>query len=376
MINKANETEDLTNFKWDDSETFFGIETEKVEKDPLDEDEDEGGEEKTEAQEGTEKNKTEKPKTETKEEEEVPFKAAEEENVPNATEDEVIETFTILAAELAERGVFKSVKVKEGEKITEEKFFELQEEEFEGRVEEAIEDLITEIGEEGADYIKFIKSGGKNHEFFNAMAKSSAIPQGDITDDKFQDAFLKYYYKNVEGLDEEDVSDKIEWLSENNKKAKYAEKYHKLVSDADAKQKAKLIEDAKEREKSDLAKHKTFVKDINTTLQKTEKVGNFTLNKTDKSSLTSFITEPIKLPNGRYATELQIAVNKIMYQEDKTKLLLLAKLLKSDFDVTDVVTEVQSTVVRKTKSELSNQKFGNRPASSPNRRKSLADYFE
>jgi hypothetical protein len=379
MSNKANETTEgnLKDFKWDESESFFGIKDQPV-KDPLDvEDEDENPSDETKNEDANKEDKKEVEK-ETKKDD-VPFAETTTDESPNedgeGSEEEATKLFTTLATDLVERKIFKNVEIKAGEPITEEKFFELQDAELESRVEEAITDLVTEIGEEGADYIKAIKSGVKNHEFFKAMALSAEIPQFDVADEKTYDPFLRYYYRTVEGLDEEDISDKLEWLTENGKKIKYAEKYHEQVTRADTKRKEQLVKDAEKANRDKLEDHKNFVKAITTTLIKTDKVGNFPFTKTDKTSLASFITEPVKLPNGRYATQLQIAVNKIMYQEDKSKLLLLAKLLKNDFDVSDIVTEVQSTVTRKTKSELANQKQGLKPTTSSTRRKSLSDYF-
>lgn len=379
MSNKANETteENLTDFKWDEKESFFGIEDQPV-NDPLDvEDEPKEEEASTEDDGKTKEDKKEDKKDVKKED--VPFAETTTEDEPTEdepSEEETTKLFTNLATDLVERKVFRNVEIKAGEDITEERFFELQDAELESRVEEAISDLVAEIGEEGADYIKAIKSGVKNHEFFKSMVQSAAIPEFDVADEKTHDSFLRYYYRNVEGLDEEDVSDKLEWLTENGKKAKYAEKYHEQVTKAEAKKREQLIKDAEKAAKDKLEDHKNFVKAINTTLIKTDKVNNFSFTKADKATLTSFITEPIKLQNGKYATQLQIAVNKIMYQEDKSKLLLLAKILKSDFDMSDIITEVQSSVTRKTKSELANQKQGMRPTTSSGRsRKSLSEYF-
>lgn len=389
------EEQELSTFAWDDQESFFGVEPVEKEEKPtdFDKDDDEEGtgtetdtedenetETETETVTTTETSKEKKAKTVKKEKEPEPFSDTETETETNTeTEaEEEVKFYTTLATELKEKNIFQTVDIPKDAKITEEQFFELQDTEIENRVEETIADFMQEIGEgDGAAFIKFKKAGGKTSEFFSVYAQSAEIPDVDLKEEAGQDAFLKFYYRNVEELDEDDILDKLEWLKESGKKAKLAEKYHAKVIEADDKRKAALQVKAEADLKKTEDNKKAFITEVKTILETNDQIGVFSITKNDKKELGDYITKPtVKINGGRYMTQLQADINKVFAKENREKLLILAKLLKNDFDVSDLVKDVKTKVTKETRSTLQSQKGGLRPSSSTtSKNRSLTDYF-
>ena len=390
---QTEKTNELADFAWDNSTTFFGTtpvkdEDEEVEEETSTETETET-ETSTETKDEKGKKSTKKTGTETDKGKKVPEPFEEitteetvvetaqeaEGNKGEGSEDDV-KFFTTLAKEMKERKIFQTVEVPET--IDENQFFELQDEEIENRFEETVQGFINELNddEDGVAFLKFKKAGGKTSVFFQSYAKSSQIPEVDLTKEEDQDKFLRFYYREVEKLDDEDVEDKLSWLKDVGKKKSYAEKYNTKIVEADKATKAKLLSDQEEAQKTADTNRKNFVATIKTTLDSTEQVGAFTFNKTDKKELTDYVTKPaVKVTGNKYITQLQADLNTV-FSGDKQKLLLLAKLIKNDFDIADVVTDLKTKVVKETKSNIKLQSTGLRPSSSSSsKNKDLASYF-
>lgn len=387
--NKPNEEPgaELTNFQWDDEKNFFGItsldapsEEETTEEEVVEEEVVEEKEKKPKKK--TTETSTEEPEEEEKEgdnpkkknqNKEVPFSQTEEAE-EETEEDE--EFFTNLTVDLKERGILKNVEVKKGEKVTEDQFFDLQDAEIESRVEEAIGAFMEEVSDDGKAFLKYIKAGGKANDFFRQMADvTMPYDEIDFTKESDQDEFLAWYYKNVEGMDQDDITDKLEWLKEagGDKKKKYAEKYFNKVSNIEKQRKDALVKAKEKQNQARIDAYNEFSSQVTETLQQVDEVSGIAFTAKDKKELAKFIT---KSTNDLGISDLYYAVKKLHSEKDKSKLLLLAKLIKSDFDFTDLVKEARTQTAKQIKSNLNSQKNGSRPTASGNTRdRSLADYF-
>ena len=107
--------------------------------------------------------------------------------------------------------------------------------------------------------------------------------------------------------------------------------------------------------------------------------GGLPLSKQDKTSLPTYISEPnVELQDGRYVSEMQADLFKVM--ADKDKIVLLAKLLKTDFDFsaierkkqTQAARGVREAVERVDRKELSNSESGGHKSN----KKALWDMLE
>ena len=108
-------------------------------------------------------------------------------------------------------------------------------------------------------------------------------------------------------------------------------------------------------------------------------MGGLPISKQDKTTLPTYISEPtVELQDGRVVSEMQADLFKVM--ADKDKIVLLAKLLKSDFDFSSIERKKQSQVARGIKDELQRvdktQRLSNSGGESKSSKKAVWDYLD
>jgi hypothetical protein len=388
-------TSSLQDFNWDETEDFFGIkpdksETEEVIKkvktddlndEPTLEDDDLEEDENT-------KDKSDKPKKGDEADKEDSFfeeQPAKDESLEKEKSTETEEPsddskfYSTLASELKEKGIFQNVELKEGEEIDEDKFFELQDAEIESRVEETFEAFFEELDEDAKAFLKFKKSGGNTQDFFQVYRESLSLDNIDLESEESQELVLKHYLSTMDSMDDEEISDRLEWLKENGKKKAYAKKYMNKLQELDRQKKEAISKSIEAQSKQREEGAKKFNQDLQSELEKTEAVGSFNFSKVNKKELLDFMVKPsVKIGKNKYITHFQAELGNIFKAEgeDKKKLLLLAKLVKSNFDVKDLIEETKTKVVKEAKSKLQQAKSGVKPSTSGGyTKKSISDYF-
>lgn len=388
-------TSSLQDFNWDETEDFFGIkpdksETEevikKVKTDDLNSEptlEDDDLEEDDDI-----KDKSNKPKKRDETDKEDSFfgeQPAKDESLEKEKSTETEEPsddskfYSTLASELKEKGIFQNVELGEEEEIDEDKFFELQDAEIESRVEETFEAFFEELDEDAKAFLKFKKSGGDTQDFFQVYRESLSLDNIDLESEEAQELVLKHYLSTMDSMDNEEIIDRIEWLEENGKKKAYAEKYMNKLQELDRQKKEAISKSIEAQSKQREEGAKKFNQDLQSELEKTEAVGSFNFSKVNKKELLDFMVKPsVKIGKNKYITHFQAELGNIFKAEgeDKKKLLLLAKLIKSDFDVKDLIEETKTKVVKEAKSKLQQAKSGVKPSTSGGyTKKSISDYF-
>jgi hypothetical protein len=375
-VEENNIEESIAEFSWDNEDTSNLIDT--IDKDVPKPKEEE--EEKVVVEEKKEVIKEEEKEEDT--EEKVPETEKIDDTIDfSDKEEEVIEKeekgddfFKVLATGLKDQGVFTNSEISD-ENIDEEGFVNLLENEVEGRVQETFEGFFSEMDDDGKAFLKHKKEGGSTKDFFNVVKETSAYPTGDIDDEGYQKKFLKYYYENIEKLDAEDTEERLEYLEENDKIEKFAKKYQPKVEQIQAKEKTALANRAKEAKKLDDESIKEFQTNLKSTLDKTETIKNFSIAKTEKNELFNFITKPsVKVGKNKFITGLQEGLQKV--SKDHNTLILLAKLIKSDFDTSSIQTKEETKQTRKLKSNLQRSKKNIKPSANGGTGKSqLSDFF-
>ena len=372
----------LTDFTWDDGEgDFFGIadtavtkeEEEVITKVKTDEDVlDEEG------------NKVASKVIEEEEETEEEFfgiktsDATGEEVITKTPEEDTIEdgSYRTIASKMKEGGIFQNIEIPEEEEITEDKFIELQDKEIESRVDEAFEGFFEELDEDAAAFLKFKKEGGNTPDFFKAYGQNTGAPTGDLDDESYQEKVSRYYYKNVEQDDAEDIDDKIEWLKDSGKLEKYAQKFDQKIKDTDKESKEGLAKQAKAAGKAADDAKLAFANTVQETLDNTDQVDNFTFTKESKKNLLPFITKStVKVGKNKYVTGMQSKLGTAL--RDPEKMLILAQLLQNDFDVSDIINTADTTKTKKLKNDIQRKKTSVGPKSSgrTGNKRGLADFF-
>lgn len=271
-------------------------------------------------------------------------------------DDEGDDIYTALAKDLHELGYIPEVK----DKFDAAKILDTLEASLEERIDSGVEQVIeswkTQIGDVGAKFIQFTINGGNPNDFFSTLAKQSV----DISTERGQELFLRDYLIE-QGMDAEDVDAQIELYKENETLEKYAKKYHsKVKSQADAEQQRILAEtEARKREREEQ------IRDFNNNLKKVardtdhilisgkggKELGKINFTEVEKRSLVNYITQNTVQKGDRFVSEFTEDFNKI-YKEKPEKLLLIAKLLKNDFDLSDFVQSQVSEQIKEVKSNL------------------------
>ena len=381
--------EELATFEWDtaDNLELFGEPVDETklteeEKKTVEEDEEEPKkkpvEELTEEEKLKEEEKKKlltKEKEEKKEEEKVEFFTKPTEDEPEEQPAGVGEkVLSIIASELKEQGIFSSVEIPEGD-LTEEQFVSLQEQEIENRIQETFEGFFEEMDEDGKAFLKFKKEGGKTSEFFDVVKNTSGYPTGDIETEVYQRRIARFHAEKIEGLDIDEAQEKVDWLEQNGKLDKYARRYDEKVRKLEASEKQRLEDSAVQLAKDREDGEKEFAKTIKSTLDETDEIKKFTISKKEKAELLGYITKPsVKVGKNRFLTGLQSDLNKL--SQNPESLVLLAKLLRTDFDTSNLSTKIETETTKDLKKNIQRAQQNIKPSTSGSTKgRSLSDFF-
>lgn len=289
--------------------------------------------------------------------------------------EEDVKFFTTLAKVLQEKGVFQNVEIKEDDQIDGEKLIELNDMEIESRVEETFQSFFEEMDEDGMAFLKFKKAGGDTRVFLNAYAQSMELPTSDLSTEDGQEKMLRYYYKHIENLDDEDVDDRIEWAKDGKKLEKLATKYADTVTRMEQQKRDALLQQAQEAEERAKENRKVFKETLEETLATVKEVNDVPFTKEDKS-LIDYLTKPaVKIGKNKYITGMQADIQKIWQEADRKQLLLLAKFVKSGMKLDVVKQKGAKEKVTEIRKKVFEERDTRTVRSGGTKGKGLADYF-
>lgn len=364
--------EDLMDFNWDDTiETPTTVESEETTVET--EESDTSDENDVEVEEESKKTKSVDPLDDFGSDEES--SEDEEEDVEEEPNKETTSIYTDLFKDLKERGLIKNVDLEDEEDLDADKFFELKEQEIEAEVTNRLNSWANkDLDEDGQAFIKFKLSGGKTEDFFKVYSQSVDLSDGDIEDEDFQDKLIRKQLED-DGWDSEEIEDRLEVLTENGKKAKIAQKYYNRILHEQEEEKKALEESAKQQQQQALETQRKFNQELKETVNGLEEVKGFKLSQKDKGEIFDMMTKKnYKTPNGVMITGLQAKISEAF--QDKEKAILLAKILKDDFDFSSFENKVKNKTVRKIKSNLESRKsYKPTGSGSSLEGRSLADLF-
>lgn len=284
--------------------------------------------------------------------------------------------FTDLYSDLKDKGIFKHVSIEEGEDLDSDRFFELQEQEIETEISNRISAWAeNELDEDAKAFISFKRKGGNTEDFFKVYSKGSDVPQGDIEDENFQDKVIRYQLEQ-EDWDDEEIEDRLDSLTESGRKKKIAEKYYQKIKQKQEEEKQNLLEYTEKQREIARANQERYKNTLKEALSKTKEIKGITISDKEKNDIFNFITkEAYKTEDNKGITGFQKKLRDV-YQ-DKDKMILLTKLLMTDFDFTSLENKAKSKKVKEVKSKLEQRKgskstnFGSSLGG-----RSLADLFD
>lgn len=391
------------NFTWDEETPeidFFGEKEEKVDiteqviKDDIEAPEkkvDPKGEKKEEEEEKEEVTEddidfftgTEEESTIEEEEEET-----EEEDDDDATEEEKKKSKskaskanpTATLNFLKEKGLI-DFELEEGQELTDDLAEQILEDDYDTRFDEKVQELVDEMPEDAANFFKFITKGGNTQEYLLQLAQqavSSRIVENiDLEKETNQELVIREQMA-LEGDDQEAIEAQIEFLKESGKMKTFAEAKYKKWDKKNKAEKAALVEKQKAAAEAAKENQRKLKKTIADFVKDKESVSNLKLTKKEKKELPSYMTDrTVKLQGGGTATQMQVDLHEAMNDEEKA--VVLAKLLKSNFNFDLIKEEVEDRTAKKVKEDIrrhNNDKPSKTGKSgSPKGKKSLADFF-
>lgn len=238
---------------------------------------------------------------------------------------------------LKEKGLVK-FEVEDGKTLTEEEAEGLIEDSWEAGIEEALDQEIKELPEEVKNLIKYATKGGNVGELLSKMVTYATSPinkNSDISLETTQIAAITADLRSQD-FDQEYIDTQIEFLKDSGKLATIGEKaYNKIVA-AQEKEIQQEVQNKKAEVENNKIKAREYKLKVTNHVNSLTEVGGLPLSKEDKKILPIYISEPtVELKDGRFVSELQADIFKAM--SDPNKIVLLAKLVKSDFDFSAVV---------------------------------------
>lgn len=375
--------EKLNEFAWDsatESVDFFG----EVEYNPAKVKTEEGAEALEDFEKEPEEDKTPDKKNIKSTEEEVDvFKDLEDtfDNQEEEEEENTIKTKSTnvelnnvgVASFLKEKG-FLDFELEEGEELDDDKAALLIENKFEDSIEEKVKELIGDLPDTVKNLVKFAANGGDVDSYISKLRDKglgTITKDLDLDEEKNQILVVKQRLL-AQGEDEDDVEDQIEFLKEKGKLADAAEKHFSKWKKEVEKSEEDLVESQKKIKKQNKENQIKFKSDISKILSEKEEIQNLKFSQSDKKDLPNYISTPsVELEDGRVLTPFYHDLFETL--KDKEKTLLLAKLIKSGFDFSDIEKTVKTKQAKEVKENLRRTETSTSKGSSQPKR--LVDYF-
>ena len=272
----------------------------------------------------------------------------------NPDEDEEVDNIYLdFFNDLKDKGIFKNVQLPEGENLTADRLFELQEEEIEAEVTNRLNSFGDRLGEDGKHFLQYIQAGGKTSNYFDAIKEYSLDLEGDLDDESYQDKIIRYKMQK-EGRDEEEIEERLEYLGEKGKKKQVAERSLSVISKDIEEEKKEIIENIK-KEKEELKERKRNYREaLKSSIADINEINGIKVNKNEKEDIVDFLTRDAYTSNdGQTITEFQKRLYDVF--NDTNKSILLAKMLMNDFDLSDFAKSIETKSIKKVRSNLENR---------------------
>jgi hypothetical protein len=281
---------------------------------------------------------------------------------------------------LKEKGLV-DYELEEGKELSEEEAEHLIEDSWEKALEAEVEATIKDLPQDIKDLVKFASKGGNVGELLGKMiqhATSGITKDSDISNEDTQVLAITMDLKD-QGYDQEYIDSQVEFLKDSGKLEVISKKSFDRIIASQENETASQVQRQKEVADNRKKQAREYKTNITSHINSLNETGGLPLSKQDKTSLPTYISEPnVELQDGRFVSEMQADLFKVM--ADKDKIVLLAKLLKTDFDFsaierkkqTQAARGVREAVERVDRKELSNSESGGHKSN----KKALWDMLE
>ena len=252
-------------------------------------------------------------------------------------------------------GILKHVEIEEGEKLDAASFYELQQQEYDAEVEEKIKDWVSDLDDDAKQFIKFKREGGNTADFFNFHSKNKEFDvSGDIDDEDYQDYIIRNKLKK-DDWDDDVIEDTLRTLSDNGQKYKQAEKFLGKLQKEEEVKKESLFKDLEQKKVYEKQQEAAFNTNLKNVIKETNEINGFRFETRDKEDLYNFlVVQKHKTSSTTGITDFQKSLSEAL--NDINKVLMIAKLLKNDFNMSDIEKNIKNKSVKEIKSNLEQRK--------------------
>lgn len=279
---------------------------------------------------------------------------------------------------LKEKG-FIDFELEEGEELDEAGAEQLIEDAFDDSVEQRLEQTIASLPDAVKNLVKFAAKGGDVDEYLASVSQTSS--QGvtknlDMTKEANQEKFMRYKLAQ-EGNDEEYIDFQIETMKDSGKLEALSTKSFGAWKKTQDSKDEELVTAQRERVEAAKKTALTFKRDITKHVSEVKDINGLKFSRQDARELPDYITNATEQVNGKQTTPFYKELSEAL--KDKDKVLVMAKLLKSNFSFKDIEKAAATKVASKVKSDIQRQQQNNielgSTAGGGSQAKRLADYF-
>lgn len=305
------------------------------------------------------------------EEEGEPKKKASKEKAENISDS------VALVNALKEKGL---IELEEDVEINDENADDLLADSYEDTIEKRVTEMMASLPPVTKDLVKFSLKGGNEADFLSKLTTSQAkgiAEDMDLEKEENQVAVMTANLKG-EGYDDEYINAQIDFMKDNGKLATLSKGVHKKIVDKSKAERAAEVKrqaDTKDAQKEKLREYK---KNLSKLVSESDEISGLTLSKQDKADLPSYMTDANVKNGDSNVTAFQRDLFTAL--QDSGKAAALAKILRSDFDFSDIANKSKTDQAKKFKKDV-RRTSKKTPATSgssqkPRTRRTLADVFD
>ena len=279
---------------------------------------------------------------------------------------------------LKEKG-FIDFELEEGDELDEAGAEQLIEDAFDESVETRLEQTIANLPDSVKNLVKFAAKGGDVDEYLANVSKTSS--QGlsknlDMTKEANQEKFMRYKLAQ-EGNDEEYIDFQIETMKDSGKLESLSTKAFEPWKKKEEEKDAELVKGQSQKIQQAKQNALNFKRDITKHVGEIGEINGLKFTRQDTKELPDYITSATEtLEDGRQISPFYKELGEAL--RDKDKILVVAKLLKSNFNFKDIekaaTTKVTQNVKQNIQRQQNNKDLGS-TAGGSSQTKRLADYF-
>lgn len=254
----------------------------------------------------------------------------------------------------------------EDEELSQEDFDtdEFVEAKFEESINNKLEELLSGLPPGLKDMIKYSANGGDFMEVVQDLTVGSELSLDLTLESEEEQKNVVRTLLKKEGKSLDEINSYIEFLEfkgrlETEAQSKY-EKYIVEEETREEKRLEKLKQDRIDRQQKIESDKSTLGEFLKT---KPQILGHVKLNRSEIKELPGYMYEPtVKLQDGRVTTKFNFDLVESL--KDKEKSLLLAKIVKSDFNMKDFMQTLETKVINNIENSLQDKTFGKESGSS------------